>query len=493
MRTARVPADRRASIAIDLGAESCRVSLLRWKENGPELQLVHRFANGPVQAENGSLRWPLTRIVSGVEDGIRRCAMAAPEGIASIGVDGWAVDYVRLDQNGAAIEDPRCYRDARNVQAAEALYGSLPAERLREIAGIEQQPINTLYQLYADRLSGSVDCRWLNLPEYLLYRWGAEPVAEYTNASHSELVDLFAANWSREIFRAAKLSLECAPRIVPPGTLLGKLSGPLAAIPGLGDTDLIAPACHDTASAIAGIAETGDDWAYISCGTWSLVGALVPQPLNSPSVRRDNFTNLGAVGGATCFHKGVNGLWLLKQCMDHWSAQGSAWGLPELLSAAELEPTPDGLLNLSDPLLLGMGEMPARINAQRRAAGLDQVEEGAHHAPRMVCLLLHSLAARYADVLARVAQHTGRTFRRIVMVGGGAQNAMLRRLTADRTGIEVVVGPTESSTVGNLAIQLAVLEGGFPASSPEFGLQVAGWAGTLAHTTTLPSSVLSLT
>ncbi len=434
-----------------------------------------------MQAADGSLRWPLTQIVQGVEDGIRRCAVLAPEGVASIAVDGWAVDYVRLDEHDQPLEDPFCYRDARNPPAAEALARKITPERLREIAGIEQQPINTLYQLYADSLSGKPQTRWLNLPEYLLFRWGAEPVAEYTMAAHTELVDLFAANWSREIFRTAELSLSCAPRIVPPGTMLGKLSGPLASLPGFNDTDLIAPACHDTASAIAGIAETGDDWAYISCGTWSLVGALVPHPLNSPSVREDNFTNLGAVGGATCFHKGVNGLWLLKQCMDHWTAQQQPWELRELLAAAELEPTPESLLNLADPTLLGMGNMPGRINAQRRDAGLACLQEDSAAAPKMVCLLLHSLAARYAEVLQRLRAHTGRSFGRIVMVGGGAQNAMLRRLTAERTGLEVIMGPTESSTIGNLALQLAVLEGGLPASSPEFAAQVASWAGVLAN------------
>ena len=208
---------RRASIAVDLGAESCRVSLLRWQEDAPSLTLVHRFPNGPVRATDGSLRWPLDTILTEVDKGVRRCAELAPEGIRSLGVDGWAVDYVRLDRDGNVLEPPFCYRDERNALAAATLHQHVSSERLREIAGIEQQPLNTLYQLYADHLSGRPATRWLNLPEYLLFRWGAEPVAEYTNASHTELVDLYAANWSREIFRAAVLDLTCAPRLVPPG------------------------------------------------------------------------------------------------------------------------------------------------------------------------------------------------------------------------------------------------------------------------------------
>ncbi len=472
----RAPADQRASIAVDLGAESCRVSLLRWIDGRPELQLVHRFINGPTRVADRSLRWPFAEILRGLEDGIRTCARLAPEGVRSLAVDGWAVDYIRLNENGVAIEEPFCYRDERTLAATAALHARVAPERLREITGIEQRPLNTLYQLYADKLEGRDAVRWLNLPEYCLHRWGAEPIAEYTNASHTELVDLYARNWSREIFRAAGLDITCAPRIVPPGTLLGKLTGPLAGVGGLGDVELIAPACHDTASAIAGIAETGDDWAYLSCGTWSLVGTLTRGPLNSPSVRADNFTNLGAVGGATCFHKSVNGMWMLKQCTEHWSRTHSPWELADLLRAAEAEPAPRHLLRVDDPSLLGLGDMPGRINAQLAAAGQPPIPPQRDTAPATVSLLLHSLAARYAEVLERVRVHSGKPLQRLVMVGGGAQNAMLRRLTAETTGLEVVAGPAESSTMGNLAVQLAVLEGSDPASASEFSFAVAQWA-----------------
>lgn len=477
----RTPADWRASIAVDLGAESCRVSLLRWVDGEPDLRLVHRFPNGPVRVPDGSLRWPLADIIEGVEHGMRRAAELAPEGIASVAVDGWAVDYVRLDDAGGPLEDPFCYRDERNVLAAAELHKHVSAERLREITGVEQQPINTLYQLYADKLSGTAATRWLNLPEFLLHRWGTDPIAEHTNASHTQLLDLYASTWSREVFRAAELDLRCAPRIVSAGTLLGKLSGQLAHLPQLRDTDLIAPACHDTASAIAGIPQSGDDWAYISCGTWSLVGAVVPKPLNSPAVRLDNFTNLGAVGGKTLFHKGINGMWILKQCMDHWAEAGHPWDLRSLLRAAELEEAPVDLLHVDDPALMGMGNMPGRINMQRKSKGHACLPEHSNDAPRMVCLLLHSLAARYAEVVGRTRLHSAKDLRRIVMVGGGAQNAMLRRLTAERSGLEVILGHSESSTVGNLAVQRAVLEGCSPTSAAEFEQEVRAWASLIGN------------
>ena len=477
----------RASIAVDLGAESCRVSLLRWTGGEPDLRLVRRFPNGPVCSADGSLRWPLRAIIDGVEHGIRRAAELAPEGIASIAVDGWAVDYVRLGSRGSYLEEPFCYRDPRNVAAAAALHQRISAEAVREITGIEQQPINTLYQLYADKLSGKAAARWLNLPEYLLHRWGGEPVAEYTNASHTQLIDLGTRDWSPEIFRAAELNLRDAARIVPAGTLLGRLSGPLADLPALSETELIAPACHDTASAIAGISEAGDDWAYISSGTWSLVGALIAAPLNSAEVRKDNFTNLGAIGGMTCFHKGINGMWILKQCMDHWAQTGEPWDIVDLLQAAELEDVPSDLLHIDDPEFMGMGQMPSRINAQRVSCGLPALSEHRKDAPKMVSLLLHSLAARYAEVIDRLCIHSGKRMRRIVMVGGGAQNALLRQLTARNTGMQVLTGPSESSTVGNFAVQRAVLEGSSPANPTSFVRGVNLWASRIARAELRPA------
>lgn len=473
--------DRRAFIAVDLGAESCRVSLLRWSHGQPEVKLVHRFANGPVRHSDGSLRWPLEEIAGGIETGIKKSAELAPEGVASVAIDGWAVDYVRLGGDGHAQEAPYCYRDERNAAAAAELHKQISPERMRELTGVEQQPLNTIYQLYADKLAGKAQAQWLNLPEYFLHHLGADPVAEYTNATHTQLVDLRTGVWSREIFDAAGLDASCAPRIVPPGTPLGKLTGPLATLSGLDDTELIAPACHDTASAIVGIAETGDDWAYISSGTWSLVGSLVDSPLNSAAVCEDNFTNLGGVGGKICFHKSINGMWILKQCMEQWKQCGADWDLTELLQAAERERAPKNLIDTTDPLFIGMGEMPARINQHFAANGMPLVSERGEDAPQMVSMLMHSLAASYARVIERVRVNTGKDLRRIVIVGGGAKNEFLRRLTEERTGLKVTAGPFESSTVGNLAVQCTALQGVSSASPIEFGQRTNAWAGLIGE------------
>lgn len=475
----RLPNDRRASIAIDLGAESCRVSLLHWQDGAPKIQLVHRFGNGPVQREDG-LHWPLEQIVDGVEEGLRMCAGLAPESIRSIAVDGWAVDYARLDEDGSPIAEPFCYRDERNVRAESELHQLIPAQRMREITGIQQLSINTVYQLYADRQAGYPPSRWLNLPEYLLARLGGEPVAEFTNATHTQLIDVHTREWSKDIFREAGLDINLAARIVPPGTRLGKLRGPLQQLDAFRDTELIAPACHDTASAIAGIPALGDDWAYISSGTWSLVGALTSKPVDRPAARTDNFTNLGAVGGANCFHKNVNGMWLIKQCENAWAEQGFNPGVVDLLRSCEGMAPPATLLDVDDPDLLLMGEMPQRINRQLVAKGAASLDESPAGAPALVSLILYSLASRYAEVLSHVKQHTGKDLRRIFVVGGGSRNTQLNRLTAEMTGLEVCCGSAESSTLGNFAVQLATLEGKSSPTSPEFAAEVYGWASQLS-------------
>lgn len=476
MKQVPTPADQRASIAVDLGAESCRVSLLRWHGNEAAISLVHRFSNAPRETD-GHLRWDLALIERGVEDGLRRCAEIATEGIRSIAVDGWAVDYVRLGENGQPLGDPFCYRDARNVAAEQSLYQQISAERLRELTGIQLLSINTLFQLYADVLAKiPAGTRWLNLPEYLLSRWGGSPVAELTNATHTQMLDLYERKWCAEIFGAAGLDITKAAPLVPPGTDVGRLSGELATLPAFQETVLIAPACHDTASAIAGIPATGNDWAYISSGTWSLVGTLLEQPRNGDLAAVENFTNLGAVGDRVCFHKNVNGMWLIKQCMDEWAAAGKPWTIAELVAAAEKVAVPDGLLDVDEPELLLAGHMPQRINAQRKRMGLEPLDESPENAPQFASLIFHSLAARYAAVLDRIEFHGGKRLKRLFIVGGASQNEFLNRLTQQATGLEVFRGSSESSTVGNFAVQLAVLEGDTDLVTGAYAEQVSRWA-----------------
>ncbi len=465
------PKDRRAMIAIDLGAESCRVSLLRWLDGIPHIELVHRHAHAPVN-HNGEIRWDLRQITQQVDAGLRKCAEIATEGIRSIAADGWAVDYVRLNQNGEPLAEPFCYRDERTIRSQPEVYKRISAARLRSITGIEMSRINTLYQLCADA-DDLQDKPWLTLPEYILHRLGGRAVAEYTNATHTQLVDAEKRSWSAEIFEAVGLVQAAAAPIIGPGTVIGKVKGDSLNLAGLEGAELIAPACHDTASAIAGIPDSGDDWAYISSGTWSLVGTLLSEPVNGPEAQAADFTNLGAVGGRICFHKNVNGMWMLRQCMTEWAAEID-WTVPELIAAAEHVPPPTALLNVDDPDLLLPGEMPARMNRQLKRRGLTPLADGAENAPQMTSLILHSLAARYAEILGSVAHITGKKLRRIYIVGGGSRNTLLNRLTEAATGLEVRCGAVESATIGNFAVQLAALEN--PQQDGVGSAAVAHWA-----------------
>jgi rhamnulokinase len=479
---ALVPGDKRALIAIDLGAESCRVSLLRWEDDKPTTTLVHRFANAPREA-HGGLRWDLAMIEAGLEKGLRQCAAMAHEGVRSIAIDGWAVDYVHISSDGKALGDPFCYRDGRTIEAERWLHEKISPERMRELTGVQLLRINTLYQLYADVREGSYERQpWLNLPEYFLSRLGSERVAELTNATHTQMVELQKRKWCDEIFEAAGLDPTCAPKIVPSGTIVGKLSGPLAELAAFRDTLLIAPACHDTASAIAGIPADGDDWGYISAGTWSLVGTLLEQPGNGPETSAENFTNLSGVGNRICFHKNVNGMWMLRQCMRNWSDDGADWTVQALVAAAEKLPRPRGLLDVDHPDFLLAGRMTERINMHLRRDGYDALDERVENAPAFANLIFHSLAARYAQVLERVAYHSGKNLKRLFVVGGASQNDLLNRLTQEATGLQVLRGSAESSSVGNFATQMAALES---IADPVMGVsaeQVSQWAKLLVNT-----------
>ena len=463
------PSDGRALIAIDLGAESCRVSLLRWMDGVPQMDLVHRHPNAPVSA-HGELRWDLKQITQQLDIGLQKAAEIASEGVRSIAVDGWAVDYVRLNAQGEAIADPFCYRDERTIRAQPELFQRISVERIRAITGVEMSRINTLYQLFADP-PALQDKPWVNLPEFILHRLGGRRVAEYTMATHTQLVDAKKRLWSPEIFAAAGLVDAAAPALVMPGSMLGHVTH--GALQGAA---LIAPACHDTASAIASIPDNADDWAYISSGTWSLVGTLLDEPLNGADVRAADFTNLGAAGGRICFHKNVNGMWLLRQCMLAWAPEID-WTIPELLEAAEHQAPPSYVLIVDEPDLLLPGDMPSRINRQLRRRGLETFEEAAAAAPKMVNLIMHSLAVRYREILSDVAHLTGKTLRKLYIVGGGSRNTLLNRLTATATGLEVRCGAVESSTVGNFAVQLAALENGRADRAA-----IAQWAQRLSST-----------
>jgi rhamnulokinase len=450
--------DMRARVAIDLGAESCRVSLLRWREGQPVIELIHRIPNAPAHID-GSLCWPLDAILAGLDEGLRKVAQVATEGVASIAVDGWAVDYVRLNEQGEAMRPPFCYRDERTLAAKDAADWLVSPRSMFAQTGAQPLRINTVYQLLADRASGVDEhAPWVCLPEYVMLRLGGRRVAEYTNATHTGLVDIETGDWSEPLLKLLDIPKDALPPIVSAGTTIGKLRGPLTELAAFRDTELIAPACHDTASAIAGITTPFDRTAYICSGTWSLVGTLIDTPFTTQEAMDAGFTNQGAAGGGFCFHTNVNGMWILKQCLESWRREGRTYELQALIAQAAAVDKIPGIVPVDAPPLLLDGDMPARLNEQLRLAGYAEIADCAGHERIFARVIFESLASRYASALWSLEKMLGCRLNRIHILGGGSLNALLTRLTAEQTGLPVETGHVESSTVGNFAIQLASSE-----------------------------------
>jgi len=476
MATARLRTQQPARIAIDLGAESCRVSLLRWIAGKPIIDVIHRIPNGPVH-RGSTLRWPLDAILAGLDEGLRKAAQTAVEGIASIAVDSWGVDYVRLNRDGSALSEPFCYRDERTVSTKSDVDALIPPLELFARTGVLPHRINTICQLLADPASG-IDVRapWLMMPEFVLHHLGARPISEYTHATHTGLVNLQTRDWDRDLFKLLQIPIETAPPIVPPGTIVGRLQGPLAALDAFRETILIAPACHDTASAIAGIPASLDSTLYISSGTWSLVGTLTNTPVTSQAAFDASYTNLGAATGDLLFHSLVNSMWVLKQCMDGWAAEGRPWFIEDLIRQAADAPTPLCLLDMDAPSLMLDSGMPRRINDELERLGGSPIADTPGSEPRFARLIFESLAARYASALASLEQMLGRKLERIHILGGASRNKLLVALTEQHTGLPVSIGHPESTTIGNFAVQLAVAESNGQSLKPT---DIRKWAALL--------------
>jgi rhamnulokinase len=467
-----------ARVAIDLGAESCRVSLLRWVDGKPAVEVIHRIPNGP-KHRGATLYWPLKQILAGLEEGLRKAAAAAPEGIASIGVDSWSVDYVRLGPDGAMFDEPFCYRDERTVKSKQAADAIISPFDIYQRTGAFPINLNTVYQLMADPAAG-VDrgAPWVMFPEFVLYWLSGRRVGEYTNASHTGLVNLKTGTWDGELFEILGLAVEAAPPLVPTGTVLGPITGPLAGLDAFRATQIIAPATHDTASAIAGIATDLSSAAYISSGTWSLVGTITQTPVTTRHAFDAGYTNIGAAGGGLLFHSLINSMWVLKQCMDGWAAEGRPWLIEDIVQKAAACNAAGGVLDMDAPTLMLDSGMPERINNELMRLGFDAIPDVAGNEPLFARTIFESLALRYASALANLEKMLGRKLERIHMIGGATRNKLLIELTEKQTGLKVEIGETESSTVGSLAIQLAASEAAGERVTPE---AIAKWAQRLCQ------------
>lgn len=467
-----------ARVAIDLGAQSFRVSLLRWQGSKPTMEVVHRVAHAPVH-QGSSLHWNLDAILTGLDEGLRKAAAIASEGIASIAVDCWGVDYVRIDGQGRALGAPFCYRDERTMATKEEGDRRIAPFELYQMTGAMPVKLNTAYQLMADPAAG-IDAKtpWVTIPEYIMTWLGGRRVSEFTHATHTGLVDLKTQDWSPEAFERLGLAMEAAPPIVHAGTVLGKVQGPLASLEAYRDTVLIAPACHDTASAIAGIPADLATVAYISSGTWSLVGMRTAKPVTTKKAFDAGYTNLGAASGDLLFHSSINSMWVLQQCMLYWESVGRGWEIGALVKASEEVKSSTAFLDMDAEALMLDTEMPKRINGELVRRGFDPIEDVAGNEPVFARLIVESLSVRYAAALATVEQMLDVKLTGIHMLGGANRNKLLVRLTEERTGLKIAIGNSESTTLGNFAVQLASGENGGKAVDAE---SIRTWAEVLCN------------
>jgi rhamnulokinase len=435
-------------LAIDLGAGSGRAILGAVSGVGLSLTEVHRFTYPPSESA-GHLRWPFATIRAGIEAGLLAAARAAPGPIESVGVDSWAVDYGLLDEAGRLVEDPIAYRDHRTDGAIERVLAELPRAELFARTGLQLLQLNTLFQLFVHARSGlpAGARRLLLIPDLCHQALCGSTTSEYTNASTTQLLDVHARGWADDLFARLELPRELMPELVEPGTPLGALRPELAGAPSLGAARVIAPATHDTASAVAG-APLEPGWAYISSGTWSLVGTEREAPLVSEAVARANFTNEGGAFGTIRLLKNVMGLWILESCRREWRA-GRASDLDALLRAAARIERPPGVVFPDDPRFFNPASMASELHASLAASGQAVPEEPA----ALARVVLDSLALRYASVIDTLEALTGERVPGIHIVGGGCRNDYLNQATADAARRPVLAGPVEATATGNVLLQ----------------------------------------
>ncbi|MFW6097995.1 MAG: rhamnulokinase [Chloroflexota bacterium] len=437
-------------IAIDLGAESGRVIAGRLGEQ-LELQEIYRFANGPVNVLGG-LHWDALHLFDEILRGLRKVAAEHGTGFAGLGVDTWGVDYALLDRDGALIGNPYCYRDSRTEGMMEAVAQRVPRQSVFErTGGIQFLTFNTLYQLYAmvQQASPQLDIAetFLMMPDLFNYWLTGEKVGEFTNATTTQFYNSLSHDWARDLLAELDIPTHILPDVVLPGTQIGVLQPQLDV--GLGHLPVMTVASHDTASAAAAVPAAGDDVAWISSGTWSLVGAIAERPIVTPEALEYNISSYGGAGGACLPWTNVMGLWLVQECRRMWARQGEDLSYERLTGMAMAAQAFVAAVDPDDAAFLAPANMPQAIRNYCRDSGQPVPQtEG-----EIVRVALESLALKYRWVMEKLGLLLDRQFSAVHVVGGGSQNALLCQFTADATGLPVIAGPVEATAIGNIAVQ----------------------------------------
>jgi rhamnulokinase len=447
-------------LAVDLGAESGRTIIGQF--DGSHLQLTenHRFPNGAVSmpefSGGSSLRWDILRLWGEMKNGI--CSAIRKDGLelASIGIDTWGVDYALLDRKGALISNPFNYRDKRTDGVMEKAFERISRKEIFEQTGIQFMPINSLFQLFSMVLDNSPELeqveRFLTIPDLLNFWLTGQDVCEFTNATTTQCYDPRERCWANPLLAALGIPGHIFPEVILPGTLLGPLSKSIAEELGTSAV-VVAPACHDTGSAVVAVPSEIDDFAWISSGTWSVMGTNLPEPLIDSRSLQYNFTNEGGIGGSYRFSKNIMGLWLVQDCRRTWANAGEALSYAELTSLASTAPALASIVDPDYPGFLHPGDMPARVREFCRRTNQPIPESKGE----LVRCLLESIALKYRFVLERLELMTGRRISTIHIVGGGTKNQLLNQFTADATGRKVITGPVEATATGNILLQALAL------------------------------------
>jgi rhamnulokinase len=446
-------ADLKRYIGFDLGAESGRCIVGTINKGQLTLEETHRFFTPMIECR-GHVYWDILRIYQELEEGLRKAGELFGANYDGISIDTWGVDYVLLDGDDRLLGYPYHYRDMRTDNIMDEAFKRLPKDAIYRHTGTAFIQLNTLYQLFAETRQNlnfcSVAGHFLTIPDYLLYLLSGEKKVEFTIASTTQLTDPYKRDWCRPLMDAFGLPTSIFPEIVEAGTHLGKLDQTIANKTGLSaDIPIIAGASHDTAAAVAAVPALADKWAYLSSGTWSLMGMELANPLISEASLEANFTNEGGVAGTIRFLKNITGLWPIQECRRYWRQMGKQYSYQQLEQMAVQSGTANAWLNLNDERFFKPGNMPEKVVAFLKETRQDFVDE-----PGWICrCILESLAFKYRETIRLMESVTVKKIEVLHIVGGGTQNKLLSQLTADVTGKQVTAGPVEGTIAGNIGMQ----------------------------------------
>mgnify|MGYP000144447849 CR=1 FL=1 len=439
-------------LAVDLGAESGRAMLGRLSGGKLALEEIHRFPNGPVRVGD-SLYWDVLRLWSEVKNSLKIAAQGCHDNLAGIGLDTWGVDFGLLAADDTLIGNPYHYRDSRTDGMLEWTFARLPKRYIYETTGIQFMQLNSLFQLLSLVKAGSpaleMAHRFLTMPDLLNFWLTGRKINEFSNATTTQCYDPRRAAWAFDMLEKLGLPTRIFGEIVPPGAILGDLRLSVAEECNCRIMPVIAPATHDTGSAVAAVPASRPDYIYLSSGTWSLMGVELEQPLITQETMAYNFTNEGGVNNTIRFLKNIMGLWLVQECRREWERQGMRYSYDELTAMAASAPPFLSFVNPEDPRFLHPGDMVPRLQSFCRETGQPVPDtRGA-----IIRCALESLALEYRWVAQRLEKLLGRRLPVIHIIGGGSQNRLLNQFTADATGCEVIAGPVEATAIGNLLVQ----------------------------------------